>query len=195
MTLIATVEDHIRSIRRGGDGWPDFKAFVEANIDAICAEADLRWLASICDTYADFGDAIERRNAMLVSVLVKMEKIAQTYAHWRLDYPGTLGAPAVDSHRKIRLAGGLSSFNLDIGDAPNTMFGRMTDLISETPDILKIFKSVKKRLAETNSILGNLDKRHKHVFEDDYSWIMGADYDHYRDSGRIPRHRWERWLT
>lgn len=194
MTLIEELQHRIQSIRRGGDGWRDFRVYVEENVDALCAETNLRWLASICDTYADCGNQLERRNAMLISVLIKMEKIAQTYAHWRLGYPEKLGAPPIDSHRKIRLPEGLSSFHLDIGDAPNTMFGRMADMISETPTLLKILDSVKTRLAASDSILGNLDKRHKHVFDNDYSWITSDDYRQYRNSGRIPRHRWERWL-
>lgn len=192
------LEDELRTyigaIRQGNGDWLAFKEFVEENIECICREANLRWLASICDTYADEGEPLERRNAMMISILVKMEKIAQTYAHWRLEYPEALGAPAEDKHRKIGLTEGLNSFNLDIGDAPNTMFGRMAAMVSESPVLSAILGAVKDRLAKSDSILGNLNQRHGHVFEDDYSWIVSEDYQQYRDSGRIPRHRFEKWL-
>ena len=187
------LQAYIAAIRQGNGDWSAFKDFVERNIKAICLHANLRWLASICDTYADHGEPIERRNAMLISVLVKMEKIAQTYVHWRLEYPGELGVPTEDKHRKIRLPEGLSSFNLDIGDAPNTMFGRMADMLSDTPILCAILDAVKARLAKSDSILGNLNRRHGHVFENDYRWIVRDEYRQYRDSGRIPRHRWEHW--
>ena len=147
------LQAYIAAIRQGNGDWSAFKDFVERNIKAICLHANLRWLASICDTYADHGEPIERRNAMLISVLVKMEKIAQTYVHWRLEYPGELGVPTEDKHRKIRLPEGLSSFNLDIGDAPNTMFGRMADMLSDTPILCAILDAVKARLAKSDSIL------------------------------------------
>lgn len=187
------LQAYIAAIRQGNGDWSAFKEFVERNIKAICLHANLRWLASICDTYADHGEPVERRNAMLISVLVKMEKIAQTYVHWRLGYPGELGVPAEDKHRKIKLPEGLSSFHLDIGDAPNTMFGRLADMLSETPILYAILEAVKARLAKSDSILGNLNRRHGHVFENDYSWIVRDEYRQYRDSGHIPRHRWEHW--
>jgi hypothetical protein len=192
--LETELQSYITAIRQDNGDWLTFRDFVETNIGRISEQANLRWLTSICDTYADKGCAVERRNAMLISVLVKMEKIAQTYAHWRLEYPGELGAPAEDKHRKVRLPEGLSSFNLDIGDAPNTMFGRMADMLSESPVLSAILDAVKLRLAKSDSILGNLNRRHGHVFENDYSWIVADEYRQYRDSGRIPRHRWERWL-
>lgn len=192
--LEAELQANIAAIRQGTGDWAALREYVEKNIASVCLHANLRWLASICDTYADHGDPIERRNALLVSVLVKMEKIAQTYAHWRLGYPGSLGVPSEDIHRKIRLPEGLSSFHLEIGDAPNTMFGRMTDMLSETPVIAAIFKAVQRRLEHSDSILGNLNIRHKHVFENDFSWIVQDEYRSYRDSGHIPRHRWEHWV-
>jgi hypothetical protein len=193
--IAAMLEEQITALRRGTGNWPAFRNYIERNINEICAETNLRWLASICDTYADFGNAIERRNAMMISVLVKMEKIAQTYAYWRMNYPDSLGTPEIDRHRKIRLCDGLSSFNLDIGDCPNTMFGRMDDMLSETPVLLSILNAVKKRLAENDTILGNLNKRHGHVFESDYSWIIDEPYREFRDSGRIPQHRWAAFLS
>ncbi len=188
------LQAYIVAMRQGNGNWSGLRGFIEQNIETICLHANLRWLASICDTYADHGEPIERRNAMLISVLVKMEKIAQTYAHWRLGYPRELGVPAEDKHRKIKLPEGLHSFHLDIGDAPNTMFGRMADMLSETPVLSAILEAVKARLAQSDSILGNLDRRHGHVFENDYSWIVKDEYRQYRDSGHIPRHRWEHWL-
>ena len=96
--LILTVKNLIISIRRDESGvdYNYFITVVSENIQCVCDNSNLRLLGSICDTIADFGGAIEKRNALLISTIIKMEKITQTYFHWRLGYSGELGIPAND---------------------------------------------------------------------------------------------------
>ncbi|OYU32012.1 MAG: hypothetical protein CFE39_05460 [Comamonadaceae bacterium PBBC2] len=194
--LNSAVQFLITSIRRNDDAdsnWGKLEKLLKAETDRICAVCNTRWLTSICDTYVDFGNPIESRNGMMVSIFVKMEKIAQSYVHWRLGYVGSMGIPLVDSHRKIRLWDGVSSFNLEIGDATNSMFGRMEFLLSETYVLQRIFLAIKDRLAENDTILGNLNKKHRHVFDSDFSWILDDRYSEFRSSGRISPHRYKKF--
>lgn len=153
---------------------------VEAYTDEICKQLNARWLVSICDTYADFGTEIEKRNAFLISMLVNFEKVAQSYAYWRLGYPETLDVTGPMEHRKIPLWDGMTSFHLVIGDVTNNMFGRLTELLKETPVFEKIFKRIVQGLATQETILGTLNKHHGHVFETDYSWIAEDKYSEWR---------------
>jgi hypothetical protein len=196
--LLAQVQAVIVSLRRGENvatNWADFQSLVEKNIDIICKEFNTRWLTSICETYVDFAEPITSANALLISVIVKMEKLAQTYAHWRLGYPDTLAPPPNASHRKISLWDGVRSFHLEIGDAPNTMFGRVFDQLAQTPALKQIMDAVIERLKVGDTILGNLNKQHGHVFEPDYAWILGEKYRPLRESGRIPFHRYSQFLA
>jgi hypothetical protein len=193
--LISKIKNLIIKIRRDESrtDYYSFYALVIENIQDVFDNSDLRLLGSICDTIADFGGAIERRNSLIISTIIKMEKIAQTYAHWRLGYTGKLGIPANDEHRKIRLPSGLSSFNLEIGDASNTLFGRIATTLEETPIILLLFERMKHLLSSNDTILGNLNRKHHYVFDHDYRWILGDEYLEFRESGRIPRHKWDKY--
>lgn len=193
--LILTIKNLIISIRcdESGAEYHYFIMVVSENIQCVCDNSDLRLLGSICDTIADFGGAIEKRNALLISTIIKMEKITQTYSHWRLGYPRELGIPEKDQHRKIRLSSGLTSFHLEIGDSSNTLFGRIANMLAETPNLLLIFERMKHLLSVNDTILGNLNKKHRHIFEHDYRWIKGDEYREYRESGRIPKHKWDKY--
>ena len=52
---------------------------------------------------------------------------------------------------------------------------------------------MKHLLSVNDTILGNLNKKHLHVFENDYRWIKGDEYSDYRESGRIPKHKWDKY--
>jgi hypothetical protein len=162
---------------------------VKSDPEALCAVADTRWMVSVCNTYADFGEPIEAANALLVSVFVTMEKVAQTYIRWRLGYPATLDTP-VGPHRKARLWDGMTSMNLDVGDASNDMFGRMCARLASTPELLAIFEAIMARMAAGDTVLAALDREHGHVFARDYSWILESRYDDVRASGRVPANKY-----
>ena len=55
--------------------WGIFEALIEENIADICGSFDTRRLISVCDTYVDYGNPIEKRNALLVSQIANFEKI------------------------------------------------------------------------------------------------------------------------
>ncbi len=166
---------------------------VEGNIDEICKQLDTRWLVSICDTYAEFGGPIERRNAFFVSMLAILEKTSQTYAFWRLGYPQSLDTSQPLEHRKVPLWDGMDSFHLVHGDVTINMFRRLESLLIETPCIEQIYRRVKEAIKNNETILGTLNKHHKHVFETDYSWILDDEYAELRKSGEIPLSKYQQF--
>jgi len=141
-----------------------FKRIIECNIHNICQDLNTRLLISICDTYADFGTPIEQRNALIISVLINMEKLAQTHL---LLYDIKLNHEKIILLRKgekFPLWDGMTSFNLKGGDLTNNMLKRIIQKLDSTPLLLKIFNTLLSRLREYNTILNNLNYYHKNVF-------------------------------
>lgn len=187
--LLSDVQALIARLRRGADVERDMASFrvaVEMNIEAICRSFNTRQLVSVCDTYADYGDPLEQRNALLVSLLVNGEKISQSYLLWRLNYAAPFAVP--DAHVPVRAAlwDGMDSFHLDIGDVTNNLFRRLGSLIKGSAHIHHIYEAVIQRLADHPTILGTLNRRHRHVFETDTRWRRGPAYDRFRASGELP---------
>ncbi len=189
MTLIDRIKPWIVNLRRGIEterSFGEFRAIVEGDLDAVCTELNTRWLVSLCDTYVDFGEPIEQRNAMLVSMLVNWEKVAQSYVLWKSNYEGSLEVPEHHEPRKLFLWDGMTSFHLEIGDVTNNLFARTQRLLAETPQIERIYRTVLERIEKDETILGTLNKRHGHVFETSFEWVRDPRYDRYRENGEIP---------
>lgn len=143
----------------------ELRNVVEKNIDRICEELDTRWLVSICDTYADFGDPIEKRNAMLIVQVANFEKLWATNL---LMYDVKLNPKKLDKLKKnkvIPLWDGMYSFNVNHGDITNNLFRRLNNLMEETSVLNKIYLTVLKRIKDNDTALANLDRYHQRLFE------------------------------
>jgi hypothetical protein len=166
--ILREIQDLIISLRKGIDteeNWKKFIEFIESNLDKVCKSLDTRWLVSVCDTYADFGDPVTRRNAMLVVQTANFEKLWATYL---LMYDLDLNEEKVEklkNNKVIPLWDGMYSFNINHGDMTNNYFARVNELISETPVIDAIYKTVLQRIKENNTVLANLNLYHKRLFE------------------------------
>jgi len=96
--LLAAIQIHIKQLRNRRDvevHWPAFQVLVAENTASVLALSS-RWLISVCDTFADYGTPVERRNALLLSMFVNMIRVADTYrylldqlliVHGRRSYP------------------------------------------------------------------------------------------------------------
>jgi hypothetical protein len=193
MNILDDIRPVIRNIRRGIDverNFERFRVLVEGQTERVCSDLDTRWLVSVCDTYADFGTPVESRNAMFVSLLANFEKVSQSYVYWKLGYEGSLEVPADHEPRKVPLWDGMSSFHLSVGDVTNNLFARLGRLMEPTPHIARIYETVRDRLRDHETILGALNKYHRHVFDTDFSWSRDREYDRWRKDGTIPK--WKR---
>jgi hypothetical protein len=182
------IQPLIVNLRRKVDleeNWALFREQVEGNTEAVCEGLNTRWLISVCDTYVDMGNEIERRNAMLIVTLVNMEKVGQSYVNWRLNYEAPFTMPEAHEPRKIQLWDGMTSMHLVIGDVTNNLFRRMEMLLADTPHLRAIYHAVLARIATHDTILGAMNKYHKHVFEPDIEWRSAPEYDDWRRRGKI----------
>lgn len=85
----------------------------EGNVEYWCAKLNTRWLVSVCDSYADFGQVGEAECALQISLLVNWERMAwsarngctKATPHTRgpaWDGTSTLGTDGrVDVHRNL----------------------------------------------------------------------------------------------
>lgn len=155
----------VRLQRRTHNDWPAFRAEVESNLDAILAHFDTHALVSICDTYADYGDPVERRNAMMISLITGWEKLAETQRMAQ----GTLCSDAVDAAasaaitRPRGLGDGITSIPATSGAnvLPN-LFSRLAGLVCESPVIFRILQTVIDRMRRhEHSTLAFLDRHHE----------------------------------
>jgi len=146
--------DIIRNIRRSRD--------IEANLEAlhelirtrdkdIIAELSVRWLVSICDTFADYGTEIERRNALLVSMFINMLRIAEAVGA----ISGPFQPTRVGEVRSTRIEffDGVMMFDIDRQDTYLNLCKRMARLMKDTPFLLAVWNEVLVRIhKEDNSI-------------------------------------------
>ncbi len=168
--ILPEIQDLIIRLRKDidtEDNWKMFTELIESNLDKVCKSLDTRWLISVCDTYVDYGDPVTRRNAMLVVQTANFEKLWATYL---LMYDLDLNEEKVDKLKKnkvIPLWDGMYSFNINHGDMTSNYFARIDELMSETPVIDAIYKTVLQRIKENDTVLANLNKYHKRLFEPD----------------------------
>ncbi len=73
--LLENARSLISELRNGRETeihWPELRKLIEEHREEVIRTFSVRWLKSICDTYADFGDPIERRDALLICMFQKM---------------------------------------------------------------------------------------------------------------------------
>lgn len=168
--LQSEIQGLIINLRKGKEkerNWSQFTELIENNLVEICQVLDTRWLISICDTYADYGDPVARRNAMLVVQTANFEKLWATHL---LMYDLKLNEEKTEQLKKnkiIPLWDGMYSFNINHGDMMNNFFARVDELMMDTPVINEIYKTVVQRIKENDTVLANLNKYHKRLFEPD----------------------------
>ena len=182
------VQAMIGPLRRGAgaEAWQDFRELVEREVEEVCRGSTTRQLISICDTYADYGGPVERRNALLISLLGNMEKVGQSFLLWRTGYHRPFDPPASIPPRKIALWDGMDTMHADIGDVTNNLFARLESVLAETPALEVIYRTIRDRLRVSPTLLGAMNRWHGHVFESHTSWRADARYDVFRASGAIP---------
>ncbi len=141
-----------------------FDKLVKENIERICYTWNTRWLVSICDTYADYGTPIEQSNALIISTLVNMEKLASTYLY-------TQDCSVNEQHLKTvmedvaELWDGVYTYNVIRGDMTNNLFSRMEKVMEDTPILKHILDTIKQRLEVNDTILSRLNKHRKTLFD------------------------------
>jgi len=153
------------------------RQLVEGELAAVLRQLDSRWLVSICDSYADHGDPVSSRNALLISTFVTWERLAATHALWDRPDRGTLrveGPPPADN---LPLWDGLLTVHLRRGDTVNNLLVRSGRLLADTPHLLAIWRELLSRIRSHDTLLAALDRPHGHLFEENLDWMADPDLD------------------
>ncbi len=165
LDLIKPIIIHLRKGINVQKNWLEFRKLIDLEIGRVCNELDTRWLISVCDTYVDFGDPIEKRNAMLVTQIANFEKLWATYLLMFDVKEDPLKLEQLKKNKIIPLWDGMFSFNINHGDMTGNMFTRIEKLMIDTPVIQKIYHMVIFRIKVNDTVLANLNQYHKRLFE------------------------------
>lgn len=131
-------------------GWPRFREIVETELSAfLFKEARERWLISVADTYADFGNPVEKRNALLITTFFNMMKFTESH---RLYYFGT--EQRVPDLPPGEVDETIHPMPMPLGyDPPHTvdtmrnMVRRIRIALADTPHLYTIFERLRERCA------------------------------------------------
>ena len=171
-------------LRRGIDTRANFlflRQLIEGNLELSLAQLNSRWLVSICDSYADFGEPIEARNALLISTFLNWERLASTYIDWVTPDHTTKKSSNSIPEANRHLWDGLYTVHLRRGDTTNNLFIRYAKSLESTPHLFRIWQTLLSRIRENDSVLAALNASHKHMFEEDLTWLTNS-----ADSGIPP---------
>ena len=151
LEIIASLVKELRNFRNVAENWNKFRSIVETNQDFIVASFSMRWLRSICDTYADFGDALERRDALAISSFINMVRLAETVRYIR----GTVIPEKLEATRsdRVPLYEELYTFAINQQDVFLNMAKRMARQLQGTGLMEKIWREVIRRFHQGDNII------------------------------------------
>ena len=156
----------LRNARDVKTNFQAFQTFIAQYQRDILETTDLRWLVSICDTYADHGTPVERRNALLVSLFANLIRLSDTIIKTLEQTPNETMIAMMKSCQ-LPLFDGLLTLHLDKQDTCLNLAKRLTRLLSETPFFLAVYQKVIQASLDNDSLLGKfarLSARPEFVF-------------------------------
>ena len=155
VSIESEVIDLIKKLRNSLDISSNFSSFdnlVKSNIHFIVGNFNSKWLVSICDTYADFGNSEEKRNALYVTWFVATLRLADTVNLMHNSQLDNMQVTKLKTSR-VPLYDGLKTLHLDKQDTLLNLSKRTHRNMQTTPFLLDIFVEVTKRMKNSNHIL------------------------------------------
>lgn len=150
---------------------------VEDSFDGTVKALDTRWLSSVCDSYADNGDSIECRNALLISTFLTWERIAASYVRWATGNSATLKTSKPIPAENEPLWDGLITVHLRRGDTLNNLLMRYARLLRKTPALLAIWRELIQRIRSNDSVLAALEAAHHHLWDENLSYFANPELE------------------
>ena len=151
---IAALVKELRNSRDVEANWEAFQALVRGNEDLVVKELSLRWLRSVCDSFADFGNPLERRDALAISVFINMVRLAETVRYLR--GPILPGRLAEAKSKRLPLYDELWTFHIDKQDVYLNVAKRMARQLQGTGVMEKIWREVIRRFLEGQNVITEL---------------------------------------
>ncbi|HSH96052.1 MAG TPA: hypothetical protein VK968_18035 [Roseimicrobium sp.] len=151
-------------LRRGVDPQLDWNVFIQLIADyeeVLYKNLNLRWLISICDTYADYGDQNEQLAGVCLSSFVNLIKLSETE---RLHMVDPMLRPAALMSPKP-LWDGMMSYNMPKGDMPRNLFARMDRNLRHAPRIHRLWLEIFSRLKSSDNLLSRLAAHNANFYE------------------------------
>lgn len=144
----------LRNHREPEANWEAFEALVRAREAEIVATFSLRWLRSICDTFADYASPTERRDGLAISVFINMVRFAETVRYLR--GPILEEKLAMAKSRRLPLYEKLSTFHIDRQDVFLNLAKRMARQLHGTGLMEHIWREVLRRLLAGDNVITEL---------------------------------------
>ena len=127
-----------------------FKELINKNLSTILESDEkflnIRWIISILETFVDFGDDIESRNALIAITFHRNEKFFSTFLDFFQIFPKTVHEPNFD---RYIIGMKMESFS----DTAINYFKRIQDKITKTPIIFALFQKMMKYLLRNEETL------------------------------------------
>ena len=114
----------------------------------------MRWLKSICDTYADFGNPVESRDAMAISLFINMLRLAETVRYLRGPMLPDMIAAARAGRSKVYEE--LSTLHIDRQDTLLNVSKRMNRQLAGSGIMETIWQAVLRRVHASDSVIAEL---------------------------------------
>jgi hypothetical protein len=132
------------------EDWKLFKVILNKNLNTILESEEnylnIRWIISILETFIDFGDDTESRNALIAVSFHRNEKFFSTF----LDF-FEISVKTTYEHDQSRYIIGMP-LN-DKTDLPQKYFERVRDKMTKTPIIFDLFKKMMSYLIRNEETL------------------------------------------
>jgi hypothetical protein len=142
--VLALVRE-LRNERDVESNWRAFRDLVEGDTEAVIAALSMRWLKSVCDTYADLAEPTQAAHALNVSNFLNMLRFAETIRRMRpvMD-PDAVAACRPDS--RMPLYDGLMTISIDLQDVFLNLCKRMARQLQDDRVIGAIWRAILTRL-------------------------------------------------
>ena len=129
-----------------------FVNYVDEHIDLIL-KYNSRWLTSVVDTYADHGDEIERRNALLISTHVGLFRFSETCIASLEEMAVGYTELVMLKNKQISLTESrFMSLNIDKQDTLLNLQKRTLRALEPTPVLLRIYLELMSRMLSEGSL-------------------------------------------
>lgn len=124
---------------------------------------NVRWLVSICDTIADYGEPADRAMAMMIVEFASMNRIFETYVDMAVN--GNLNEHKITTQTNTRPFGtagcGLWTMNVARGDMPANMFKRIREVLSTSQVFSYIWDELLSAIKDSPTAISQLNSYHK----------------------------------
>ena len=143
----------LRNHRDPKTNWPAFQNFVNSNLDEVISTYTIRWLRSICDTYADYAEPAQARNGMIISMFVSMLVLAETTRFVRPQIDPARYRQTFD--KKVGLSEGYSTFAINKQDRFLHVSRRLHRFLADDEIMRRIWSRIVEQLKMEDTVLSD----------------------------------------